>query len=164
MVKPHCSNLMIITAIFRKFKIVQLFTCPGKLKIWQYCQLRQLLPNLAKLWSFKFSQTVTVVPGLSILGQSSPNSSLVDQTGAIRKLVNHFYPMLGFSIAVAAQPGNRVKCTCLLGLFCKKKKNTDYCHIWATSWENLFMQYANNKGADQPAHPCSLISTFVFAP
>ena len=22
---------------------------------------------------------------------------------------------------------------------------------WATSWENLFMPYANNKGADQPA-------------
>ena len=33
--------------------------------------------------------------------------------------------------------------------------------IWATSWENLFMAYANNKGADQPAHPRSLISTFV---
>ena len=33
--------------------------------------------------------------------------------------------------------------------------------IWATSWENLFMPYANNKGADQPAYPCSLISTFV---
>ena len=32
---------------------------------------------------------------------------------------------------------------------------------WATSWENLFMPYANNKGADQPVHPCSLISTFV---
>ena len=32
---------------------------------------------------------------------------------------------------------------------------------WATSWENLFMPYANNKGADQPAHPRSLISTFV---
>ena len=28
--------------------------------------------------------------------------------------------------------------------------------IWATSWENLFMPYANNKGADQPALPCSL--------
>ena len=30
---------------------------------------------------------------------------------------------------------------------------------WALSWENLFMPYANNKGADQPAHPrlcCSL--------
>ena len=27
--------------------------------------------------------------------------------------------------------------------------------------ENLFMPYANNKGADQPAHPRSLISTFV---
>ena len=33
--------------------------------------------------------------------------------------------------------------------------------IWATSWENLFMPYANNKGADQPAHPRSLISAFV---
>ena len=33
--------------------------------------------------------------------------------------------------------------------------------IWATSWGNLFMLYANNKGADQPAHPRILISTFV---
>ena len=31
---------------------------------------------------------------------------------------------------------------------------------WATSWENLFLQYANNKGADQPALPRSLIITF----
>ena len=29
------------------------------------------------------------------------------------------------------------------------------------SCKNLFMLYANNKGADQPAHPRSLISTFV---
>ena len=33
--------------------------------------------------------------------------------------------------------------------------------IWATSWENLFLPYANNKSADQPAHPHSLISAFV---
>ena len=33
--------------------------------------------------------------------------------------------------------------------------------IWAMSWENLFYAYANNKGADQPAHPRSLISAFV---
>ena len=33
---------------------------------------------------------------------------------------------------------------------------------WATSWENLFQTYANNKGADQPAHPRSQISTFVL--
>ena len=33
--------------------------------------------------------------------------------------------------------------------------------IWATSWENLFMPCANTKGADQPAHPRSLISTLV---
>ena len=31
----------------------------------------------------------------------------------------------------------------------------------ATAWENLFMSYASNKGADQPAHPRSLISNFV---
>ena len=33
--------------------------------------------------------------------------------------------------------------------------------IWATSWENLLTPYANNKGADQTAHPCSLFSTVV---
>ena len=33
--------------------------------------------------------------------------------------------------------------------------------VWATSWENLFIPYANNKGADQPVHLCSLISAFV---
>ena len=31
----------------------------------------------------------------------------------------------------------------------------------ASSRENLLLPYANNKGADQPAHPRSLISTFV---
>ena len=34
-------------------------------------------------------------------------------------------------------------------------------NIWATSWENLFMPYANNKGADQSAHPRNQISAFV---
>ena len=29
------------------------------------------------------------------------------------------------------------------------------------NFENMFMSYANNKGADQPAHPRSLISSFV---
>ena len=33
--------------------------------------------------------------------------------------------------------------------------------IWATSWEIMFMPYANNKGANQPAHPRDLISAFV---
>ena len=33
--------------------------------------------------------------------------------------------------------------------------------IWAMSRENLFMPYANNKGADQPAHLHSLISALV---
>ena len=30
--------------------------------------------------------------------------------------------------------------------------------IWATSWENLFL---NKKGADQPGHPCNLFSAVV---
>ena len=33
--------------------------------------------------------------------------------------------------------------------------------IWVASRENLFMPYANNNGADQSAHPNSLISAFV---
>ena len=32
--------------------------------------------------------------------------------------------------------------------------------IWASSRENLYMPYVNNKGLDQPAHPCSLILLF----
>ena len=35
-------------------------------------------------------------------------------------------------------------------------KDADY-----GSWENLFMPYANNKGANQPAHLCSLTGAFV---
>ena len=34
--------------------------------------------------------------------------------------------------------------------------------IWDTSWENLFLSYANNKDTDQPAHPRSLISVFAI--
>ena len=47
----------------------------------------------------------------------------------------------------------------LVILFCKEQL-TDMLK-WATSWENLFLPYANNKGADQPTYPRSLISTFV---
>ena len=43
----------------------------------------------------------------------------------------------------------------------KKKKGTKTCYIWAMSWENLFMPYANNKGADQPVHPRSQISACI---
>ena len=54
------------------------------------------------------------------------------------------------------------------------KKEDMYCFffwvsiniiIWAMSWQNLLLPYANNKGADQTvhAHPRSLISVFVVA-
>ena len=34
--------------------------------------------------------------------------------------------------------------------------------IWASTQENLSLVFANNKGADQPAHLRSLISAFVI--
>ena len=34
--------------------------------------------------------------------------------------------------------------------------------IWASLQENMSSLFANNKGADQPVHPLSLISTFVI--
>ena len=34
--------------------------------------------------------------------------------------------------------------------------------MWALERENLSLVFVNNKGADQPAHPRSLISTFVI--
>ena len=45
--------------------------------------------------------------------------------------------------------------------FLKLKPTADKLvyQIWAKSWKNLFMLYANNKGADQPAHLHSLISS-----
>ena len=35
-------------------------------------------------------------------------------------------------------------------------------HNWASTRGNLSSGFANNKGADQPAHPRSLISTFAI--
>ena len=36
--------------------------------------------------------------------------------------------------------------------------------MWASTRENLSSGVASNKGADQPGHPHSLISAFVFSP
>ena len=35
-------------------------------------------------------------------------------------------------------------------------------HNWAATRENLLLGFCDNKGADQPAHPRSLISAFVI--
>ena len=34
--------------------------------------------------------------------------------------------------------------------------------IWVASYENLILLQGNNKGADQPAHSCSLSSAFYI--
>ena len=48
-------------------------------------------------------------------------------------------------------------------------KHMSTYHIWASTQDNLSSGFANNKRADQPAHPpdqpghpCRLISTFVI--
>ena len=41
---------------------------------------------------------------------------------------------------------------------CKKQHN----RYWAPTRENRLRGFANNTGADQPAHPRSLISAFVI--
>ena len=44
-----------------------------------------------------------------------------------------------------------------------KDLSTDKCNtIWASTRENLSLGSANNEGADQPAHPHSLISAFAI--
>ena len=45
---------------------------------------------------------------------------------------------------------------------CDSGHHTDAVIIEPHHEKTCFMIYANNKGADQPAHPCSLISTFMF--
>ena len=42
-------------------------------------------------------------------------------------------------------------------------ENTNHViHIWALMRENMSLVFASNKGTDQPAHRCSLMSTFVI--
>ena len=41
------------------------------------------------------------------------------------------------------------------------RKSIIYDMIWATSWENLFLPYENNKGADQSVQSRILISALV---
>ena len=45
---------------------------------------------------------------------------------------------------------------------CQGAGGVERSNIWASTQENLSFGFANNKGADQPAHPRSLISTFVI--
>ena len=48
--------------------------------------------------------------------------------------------------------------TCMIAQHFEKLNKS----IWAPLLESLTLLYANNKGADQPVHPRSLISTFVI--
>ena len=51
--------------------------------------------------------------------------------------------------------------TCLWGLQTTKAQTSLPIHaVWMG--ENLSSGFANNKGADQPVHPCSLVSAFFI--
>ena len=56
--------------------------------------------------------------------------------------------------------GNKVEIN-VWNAFWRLYAKVQYKPIWAMSWENLFMPYANNKGTDQPAHSLSLIGAIV---
>ena len=53
-----------------------------------------------------------------------------------------------------SDPHVKVRKTDKVGIWWYKLKGSSVLHnnIYTTSWESLFMPYANNKGADQPAH------------
>ena len=44
----------------------------------------------------------------------------------------------------------------------KTTQTTVLINKWASAQETCLWGYANNKGADQPVHPHSLISAFVI--
>ena len=47
-------------------------------------------------------------------------------------------------------------------MFCRDMEKVPSLAIWATILVNLSKMFANNKGADQPGHPCNLITTFAY--
>ena len=57
----------------------------------------------------------------------------------------------------------RMKASYLMQCIITEKKNLIKLSIkWASTRENCLRGFANNTGADQPAHPRSLISAFVI--
>ena len=51
-------------------------------------------------------------------------------------------------------PFNRAKMCCY--------RNKECSIVWASAQENMSLGFTNNKGADQPVHPHSLISAYVI--
>ena len=47
-------------------------------------------------------------------------------------------------------------------VFCRENSNTNTAIIGPRLEKTCLLGFANNTGADQPAHPCSLISAFVI--
>ena len=95
---------------------------------------------------------------------AAPTSLKLEALGASK--VNCNYLLYSFSLS----PTCEILCSmfCLLFVWMKSTKTgttimyglLQYYHR-SHVMRNLFMPYANNKGADQPAHLHSLISTFV---
>ena len=93
-------------------------------------------------------------------------------------LLNHESYMFSYFLSLSYLPLRVLECTRILNKLqhskienCVKGKRLDITRlaewrptvigrnlIWALSWENLFLSYANNKGAE---HPRRLISAFV---
>ena len=116
---------------------------PVKLKCLQDIPQNQWAVKCKSLWSTIIAPHWLVIPKYAVHSRNTPKS-------------------LDCVIYAIAPYVNWVS-HCITLTHCPK-----ICHasilfiIWARPWEKCLMSYANNKGADQPAHPRSLISAFVF--
>ena len=72
--------------------------------------------------------------------------------------------MLVIGGCVKGTMGNRMLCLVRVFTVCIKYSGISIKILYGPGHAKMcLMPYANNKGADQPAHPHSLTSTFLFA-
>ena len=149
MIKPHCSNFRIImTSFYGNLKAsTQGNRNGGKSfvprSIWAYRNDPKFLDRSA--WANSADPD-----------QTAPRGGAV-WSGSALFAISVCIVWTHYSMEEPHSSNFRVITTYFWGVQIFRK----FTAIWALSWENLFMPYANNKGADQPAHPRSLISAFV---
>ena len=121
------------------------------------------------VWNFP-SKNAELVPlffqSFSYLSISLPNVSLHAYNGS-NKFLNFFYlASMGLQLFLfftenLTNTESQVKWRGKKKLWFLENYLSMCFYNWPTSWENLFMACANNKGTDQPVRLLSLISAFV---
>ena len=120
----------------------------------------QISLNIHPVWSESSLCTQWVAKDPNFLHAVSKDS---DQTGQMPRLISVF---AGHTCHFVGFVMRRLKFESFLNTELNARfRSILWCRvesiIWARSCEKCLMSYANNKGADQLAHPRSLIRTFV---